>query len=186
MWAVIGGSGLSQLANLDVSHRGLRTPYGEPSGALTFGKICGRPVAFGAARFGHTVAPHGGQYRANIWALAQRGAVGIISVASVGAISASIKPGDLVISASNHRLLGASIDLRRLECSIKHIDFTEPYDEALRQHLLAAAEKSVYRCGRKAFMRQRRATSAAEVERLTRRLRYCRHDRDAELLWRAN
>ena len=47
MLAVIGGSGLSQLANLDVSHREvLRTPYGEPSGAVTFGQICGRPVAF--------------------------------------------------------------------------------------------------------------------------------------------
>ena len=45
MLAVIGGSGLTQLANLDVSHREvLRTPYGEPSGAVTFGQICGRPV----------------------------------------------------------------------------------------------------------------------------------------------
>lgn len=50
MLAVIGGSGLSQLANLDVSHREvLRTPYGEPSGAVTFGQICGRPVAFSGA-----------------------------------------------------------------------------------------------------------------------------------------
>ena len=40
MLAVIGGSGLTQLANLDVSHREvLRTPYGEPSGAVTFGQI---------------------------------------------------------------------------------------------------------------------------------------------------
>ena len=53
MLAVIGGSGLSQLANLDVSHREvLRTPYGEPSGAVTFGQICGRPVAF-LARHGY-------------------------------------------------------------------------------------------------------------------------------------
>ena len=43
MLAVIGGSGLSQLANLDVSHREvLRTPYGEPSGAVIFGEICGQ------------------------------------------------------------------------------------------------------------------------------------------------
>ena len=40
MLAVIGGSGLSQLTNLDISHREVvRTPYGEPSGAVTFGQI---------------------------------------------------------------------------------------------------------------------------------------------------
>ena len=40
MLGIIGGSGLTQLANLDVSHREVaRTPYGEPSGPLTFGRI---------------------------------------------------------------------------------------------------------------------------------------------------
>ena len=99
MLAVIGGSGLSQLANLDVSHREVvRTPYGEPSGAITFGQICGRPVAFLARHgYGHTIPPHEVNYRANIWALWKRGAVGIISVASVGGIRADLKPGDIVI-----------------------------------------------------------------------------------------
>ncbi len=37
MLAIIGGSGLTQLANLDISHREIiRTPYGEPSGAVPF------------------------------------------------------------------------------------------------------------------------------------------------------
>ena len=35
---IIGGTGLTQLANLEITHRQVvRTPYGEPSGALTFG-----------------------------------------------------------------------------------------------------------------------------------------------------
>ncbi len=175
MWAVIGGSGLSQLANLDVSHREvLRTPYGEPSGALTFGKICGRPVAFLARHgFGHTVAPHEVNYRANIWALAQRGAVGIISVASVGAISADIKPGDLVIP---HQIIDYTWGRQSTfhegsNAPIKHIDFTEPYDEALRQHLLAAAEKislPLRPQGVYAATQGPRLESAAEVERLAR------------------
>ena len=56
MLAIIGGSGLTQLANLDVSHREVvRTPYGEPSGAVTFGEICGRPVAFLARHAGKVV-----------------------------------------------------------------------------------------------------------------------------------
>lgn len=60
MLAVIGGSGLTELANLTITRREVvRTPYGEPSGALTFGELCGRPVAFLARHgYGHTIAPH--------------------------------------------------------------------------------------------------------------------------------
>ena len=36
MLAIIGGSGLNQLGNLEATQRkATRTPYGEPSGALT-------------------------------------------------------------------------------------------------------------------------------------------------------
>lgn len=143
MLAVIGGSGLSQLANLDVSHREvLRTPYGEPSGAVTFGQICGRPVAFLARHgYGHTIPPHEVNYRANIWALAQRGAVAIVSVASVGSIRADLKPGDIVIP---HQIIDYTWGRKSTyhegpDCTLTHIDFTEPYDRALRQRLVAAA-----------------------------------------------
>lgn len=99
MLAVIGGSGLTQLANLNVSHREvLRTPYGEPSGAVTFGQICGREVAFLARHgYGHTIPPHEVNYQANIWALCNRGVTHIVSVASVGCIRPDLKPGDVVI-----------------------------------------------------------------------------------------
>lgn len=143
MLAVIGGSGLSQLANLDVSHREvLRTPYGEPSGAVTFGQICGRPVAFLARHgYGHTIPPHEVNYRANIWALAQRGALAIISVASVGSIRADLKPGDIVIP---HQIIDYTWGRKSTfhegpDCTLTHIDFTEPYDRALRERLIAAA-----------------------------------------------
>ena len=40
MIAIIGGSGLTQLANLEITRRQIvRTPYGEPSGPLTIGRI---------------------------------------------------------------------------------------------------------------------------------------------------
>ena len=143
MLAVIGGSGLSQLANLDVSHREvLRTPYGEPSGAVTFGQICGRPVAFLARHgYGHTIPPHEVNYRANIWALAQRGALAIVSVASVGSIRADLKPGDIVIP---HQIIDYTWGRKSTyhegpDCTLTHIDFTEPYDRALRQQLISAA-----------------------------------------------
>ncbi|MBL8482778.1 MAG: 5'-methylthioadenosine phosphorylase, partial [Rhodocyclaceae bacterium] len=70
MLAIIGGSGLTQLANLDVSHRQVvRTPFGEPSGPLVLGTIHERKVAFIARHgYGHTIPPHRVNYRANIWA----------------------------------------------------------------------------------------------------------------------
>lgn len=175
MLAVIGGSGLTQLANLDVSHREvLRTPYGEPSGAVTFGQICGRPVAFLARHgYGHTIPPHEVNYQANIWALCNRGVTRIVSVASVGCIRADLKPGDVVIP---HQIIDYTWGRKSTfhegpDQQVTHIDFTEPYDEALRQQLIAAAtevgiaisDNAVY-----AAMQGPRLETAAEINRLER------------------
>ena len=44
MFAIIGGSGLAKLTALEAPRRQvMRTPYGSPSGALTFGRL--GPVA---------------------------------------------------------------------------------------------------------------------------------------------
>jgi 5'-methylthioinosine phosphorylase len=68
MLAIIGGSGLTQLANLEVVRRKVaRTPYGDPSGAVTFGRIGKNEVLFLARHgYGHTIAPHEVNYRANL------------------------------------------------------------------------------------------------------------------------
>src|SRR5947199_6072231 len=99
MLAIIGGSGLSKLGNMEVTRRKVaRTPYGEPSGALTFGRIGGCDVVFLARHgYGHTIAPHEVNYRANLWALKEAGAGEVVSVASVGAIRSSLAPGSLVL-----------------------------------------------------------------------------------------
>ena len=47
MLAIIGGTGLTQLDNLNITRRLIvRTPYGEPSEPLIFGEIAGREVIF--------------------------------------------------------------------------------------------------------------------------------------------
>jgi 5'-deoxy-5'-methylthioadenosine phosphorylase len=175
MLAVIGGSGLTQLANLDVSHREvLRTPYGEPSGAVTFGQICGRPVAFLARHgHGHTIAPHEVNYRANIWALAQRGVVAIVSVASVGSIRADLRPGDIVIP---HQIIDYTWGRKSTyhegpDSTLTHIDFTEPYDRALREKLMLAAADAgiaVSDQGVYAATQGPRLETAAEINRFER------------------
>ena len=97
--AIIGGSGLAQLGNLEVRRRKVaRTPYGEPSGALTFGCIADCDVLFLARHGdGHSIAPHEVNYRANLWALREAGAQQVVSVASVGAIRKDLKPGALLL-----------------------------------------------------------------------------------------
>src|SRR5690606_16271091 len=99
MLAIIGGSGLTQLSNMEIERREVaRTPYGEPSGALVFGRMCDEPVVFLARHgYGHTIPPHLVNYRANIWALKQAQVTGIVSVASVGGIRADLAPGTLIV-----------------------------------------------------------------------------------------
>ncbi|MBC7206188.1 MAG: 5'-methylthioadenosine phosphorylase, partial [Methyloversatilis sp.] len=99
MLAIIGGSGLTQLANLDVTRREVvRTPYGEPSGPLTFGRLGGHELVFIARHgYGHTIPPHRVNYRANISALKSVGVDKVVSVASVGGIRPDLAPGSLVV-----------------------------------------------------------------------------------------
>lgn len=143
MLAIIGGSGLTQLSNLDVSHREVaRTPYGEPSGALTFGKICGHSVVFLARHgYGHAIPPHAVNYRANIWALKEHGASHIVSVASVGGIREDLSPGDIVIP---HQVIDYTWGRKNtyfdgVGTPVVHVDFTQPYDRELRQQIILAA-----------------------------------------------
>ncbi len=173
MLAIIGGSGLSQLSNLDVSHQKvIRTPYGEPSGTLTFGSIGEQEVVFLARHgFGHTIPPHRVNYRANIWALVQgAGASRIVSVASVGGIRADLAPGSLVVP---HQLIDytsgrAASFYDDQVAPVVHIDFTRPYDESLRCMLLAAATRAGVKVGDGAVYavsQGPRLETAAEINR---------------------
>ena len=143
MLAIIGGSGLTKLGSMEVTQRRVaRTPYGEPSGALTFGRIRAAEVVFLARHgYGHTIAPHEVNYRANLWALKDAGADAVISVASVGAIRGAIAPGALVLP---HQVIDYTWGRRSTYfegpgAPVTHVDFTEPYSAPLRSRILKAA-----------------------------------------------
>jgi len=174
MLAIIGGTGLTQLADLEVSRRqAVRTPYGEPSGPLTFGSIRGIPVVF-LARHGdaHTIAPHQINYRANLWALKDQGVSEVVSAASVGGIRADLCPGKIVMpNQIIDYTWGRVSTFFENEAPVRHVDFTEPYAASLRARLLAAAAA----CGEEvvdgavyAATQGPRLESAAEVDRLER------------------
>ena len=63
--AIIGGTGLTTLKNLEIIKREVvHTPFGEPSGPLTHGVLSGKDVVFLARHgYGHTIPPHKINYR---------------------------------------------------------------------------------------------------------------------------
>jgi 5'-methylthioadenosine phosphorylase len=143
MIAIIGGSGLTQLANLEITRREIvRTPYGEPSGPLTYGRIGRTDVVFLARHgYGHTLAPHEINYRANIWALHNKGATRVIAVCTVGGIAAELGAGTIALPDQiiDYTWGRPSTYFEGAEQPVTHIDFTYPYDEDTRQMLAAAA-----------------------------------------------
>jgi len=175
MLGIIGGTGLTQLTNLEITHRQVaRTPYGEPSGALTFGRICGKDVIFLARHgYGHTIPPHEVNYRANLWALKNHGVDRIVSVATVGGIHPELIPGTLVIPDQ-------IIDYTHgRECTffteedkpVIHLDFTLPYCQLMRASLLSAAEAagiSLRDGGVYGAVQGPRLETAAEINRIER------------------
>lgn len=175
MLAIIGGSGLTTLSNLDVSHREVvRTPYGEPSGAVVFGQICGQPAMFLPRHgYGHTIAPHMVNYRANLWALHHHKATGVISVASVGGIRSDLQPGDIVLPNQiiDYTWGRKSTYFEASGTPVTHVDFTEPYDAELSRRIRDAGQAlniDMKIGGVYAAMQGPRLETAAEINRLER------------------
>jgi 5'-methylthioinosine phosphorylase len=173
MLAIIGGTGLTQLSNLEMMRRQVvRTPYGEPSGALTFGLIEGEEVMFLARHgYGHTLPPHMVNYRANIWALHSEGADNVVSVASVGGIRADLGPGAIAVPDQiiDYTWGRKSTFHEGEDRAVIHIDFTRPYCERLRASILEAATaagESVVDGGVYAATQGPRLETAAEIDRL--------------------
>ena len=173
--AIIGGSGLAALPGLDIRQTLTpATPWGAPSAPVTLGQFKARELLFLPRHGpGHTIAPHRVNYRANIQALKDCGAAAIIAVNAVGGITPALAPGRIVIPAQiidytwgrEHTFQG---EARR---PVKHIDFTRPYTEALRQRLIRAATRTgaaPHVGGTHAVTQGPRLETAAEIERLER------------------
>jgi purine nucleoside phosphorylase len=169
--AIIGGTGLTRLAGLEIARREVvYTPYGEPSGPLTHGVLAGRKAVFVARHgYGHTIAPHKVNYRANLWALKSIGVERVVAVASVGAIRSDLTPGALAIP---HQIVDYTTQRENTffdEQKVIHVDFTEPYDPVLRALLLQAADAvnlSVARDGVYGASQGPRLETAAEIDRM--------------------
>ncbi|HOX71058.1 MAG: S-methyl-5'-thioinosine phosphorylase [Dokdonella sp.] len=141
--ALIGGTGLYRLPGLEeVSEQVVETPWGKPSDAIVCGNLGGRRLAF-IARHGraHDIAPHQVNYRANLHALKQLGAMRIVGINAVGGIREDMGPRALVVPDQiidyTHGRITSFCD--GVDTPVQHIDFSEPYTASMRRGLLDAA-----------------------------------------------
>ena len=174
-FAVIGGTGLTEIEGLEVIHREVvHTPYGEPSGPVMHGMIDGKRIAF-LARHGYTynIPPHKVNYRANLWALKSLGVEKIVAIAAVGGITPEMQPTRLVIPDQiiDYTYGRAHTFFEEGLLDVTHIDFSWPYCPEVRQALLTAAECAnldVVPRGTYAATQGPRLETAAEIARLER------------------
>ncbi len=171
--AIIGGTGLTTLKNLAITEREItHTPYGEPSGPVIRGVLNGKEIVFLARHgYGHTIPPHKINYRANLWVLKENGVKNVIAVAAVGGIRADLTPGSIVIPDQiiDYTWSRNATYFDEGLTHVTHIDFSQPYCEALRQALLAAAKLArltVAASGTYGATQGPRLETAAEVNRL--------------------
>ncbi len=175
MLAVIGGSGLDRIEGFEVVRREqVSTPYGEPSAALSFGRLGGAEIVFLARHGdGHVLAPHRINYRANIRALHDCGARNVIAVATVGGIREDLVPGALVVPDQiiDYTHGRASTFFDGVEQPLDHVDFTQPFCGSLRAALLQAGMATGERLwdgGVYGATQGPRLETAAEIRRMAR------------------
>jgi len=173
--AIIGGSGLTSLPGLQITGQEVyKTPYGEPSGVLTFGTYAGHELVF-LPRHGnpHAIPPHKVNYRANLWALHDNNIRKVIAINAVGGITDEMYPGRLVIpdqiidytSGRAHTYYEDGLG------HVTHIDFTYPYSESIRQLLIKAGDQAdlqLFGGGTYGATQGPRLETAAEIDRLLR------------------
>jgi len=173
MLAIIGGSGLTQLSTLEITrgkssarHTASR-PAPSRSAPWPIAKSCFSRATVTATRS----RPHQVNYRANIWALKHVKATAVVSVASVGGIRADFAPGTLVAPTQiiDYTWGRKSTYFEGGEEAVRHIDFTHPYDEPLRQRILKAAAvagEAMFNGGVYAATQGPRLETAAEINRM--------------------
>ncbi len=178
--AIIGGTGLYQLAGLeDVETRHADTPFGAPSAPLRLGRLGRRRVVF-LARHGeqHALPPHKVNYRANLAALQAAGVNRVLALNTVGGVTERFGPRvlacpDQLIDYTWGRVstfCEGDVDAGRGN-EVLHVDFGDPYTPSLRADVLAAAQRAgvaVVDGGCYAATQGPRLETRAEVARLRR------------------
>lgn len=171
-FGIIVGSGAAALGLEILTRSPTKTPYGEPSSAVLTVRVgplrCACVLRHGED---HTFAPHEINYRANLWALHQRGVRAIVGINTVGAIASGFRPGELAVP---EQLIdytsGRTSSFGGNGAPVVHIDFTEPFSATLSGRLRAAIADCGYAAhgGTYGVTQGPRLETAAEIARMAR------------------
>ena len=138
---IIGGSGIYDLPGLEkVKQKRIKSPWGEPSGALRIGEIAGLPVVFLSRHDkGHRLSPSDINYRANIDVLKRAGVTDLVSLSACGSFRQELPPGRFV-------LVDQFVDrTHKRESSffgkgcVAHVSMAHPVSPRLQERIAAAA-----------------------------------------------
>ncbi|MFB6207285.1 MAG: S-methyl-5'-thioadenosine phosphorylase [Haloglomus sp.] len=139
---IIGGSGVYEALDLEQeSSEHVETPFGEPSGPLTVGRLADEEVAF-LPRHGpqHSLSPTDVPYRANVHALKQVGVERVLATNAVGSLREDLPPRTLVVpdqyfDRTKQRPMSFFGD-----GVVAHLSMAEPYCPHTSAHLVACAD----------------------------------------------
>lgn len=140
---VIGGSGLYRMEGMtDIEEVAVQTPFGNPSDAITIGKVEGVSIAFLPRHGrGHRISPTEIPVRANIWALKSLGVEWVISVSAVGSLREDFAPRDLVIPNQLFDRTKSRVNSFFEGGIVVHCTFADPFCPTLSHLLLEAARE---------------------------------------------
>jgi len=144
MLGLITGSGFYNLdAMTDAEVVKVDTPYG----AVSLTKACwhGATEMLFLPRHGsnHSVPPHAINYQANIWALRESGATGVIATAVSGGMADGLEPGHfVVIDDFIDFTQGRKSTFFEAPGNLVHSAMENPYDDDLRNLLIDAAQSA--------------------------------------------
>ena len=138
MIGIIGGSGIYSLGKMRKER--VKTPYAAVEAYA--GKIGGQKSIF-IPRHGeeHGTPPHKVDYKANIWAMEEKGVEGIVAFYAAGIIGKYL-PGDLILLEDFIGFQTPITYYDKFEGEIKHTDMSEPYCRKLSKKVSGAAKKA--------------------------------------------
>lgn len=146
---VIGGSGLYQMDALqDAESVELTTPFGDPSGPYTVGRLArGDQPAIKAVfvprhGLGHRLTPGEINYRANVHGLKQLGVTHLLSVSAVGSLARDVEPGHIVFVDQFIDRTKGRVSSFFGDGVVGHVQFGEPTSEGLRALAADAATRA--------------------------------------------
>jgi 5'-methylthioadenosine phosphorylase len=142
---IIGGSGLEDPGILQSPEvHDVKTPYGEPSSPLLYGKLDNTDIAIlSRHRKEHTIPPSKVNNRANIYSLKEAGCTHIITTTACGSLREEILRGDIVIpdqfiDFTRHRSITFFDEFE--PGKLGHTPMADPFDAHLRNLIIETAK----------------------------------------------